>query len=120
MEEDGNASIAVVRRHESRFFSTLCCDAKRCKGEGAWFCPIVSRRILERPIVTTEENGDIARLKVDDSHIGATVTIEVASKPKIRSCIGTGIASRLERPITYSKKGCKTILYTVDDKEVAD
>ena len=88
MEKDRNASIAVICRYESRFFRTLRRNAKRREGEGAWFCPIVSRWILERPIVTTEENGEITRLEVDDGHVGATVAIEVAREPKIRSCVG--------------------------------
>ena len=106
MEKDGDAPIAIVRRHESRFFSLLRCDAKRCKGEGAWFCPIISRRIFEGPIATAEENGEITRLKIDNSHIGETVAVEVASKPEIRSCVGSGIAPWLESSITYSEKGC--------------
>ena len=116
MEKDGNASIAVVRRHESGFFSILRCDAKRRKGEGAWLCPIVSRWILERPIVTTEENGEIARLKIDDRHICALVAIEVASEPEIRSRVGAGIVPWLESPVTYSEKRCEAILGPVDDK----
>ncbi|MCI0426860.1 MAG: hypothetical protein L0Z46_02440, partial [Nitrospiraceae bacterium] len=107
MEKDGDASIAIVRCHKSRLFGLLRCDVKRCKGEGAWFCPIVSRRIFEGPIVTAKENGEITRLKIDDSHVGATVAVEVASEPEIRSCVGTGIVPRLESPITYSEKGCE-------------
>ena len=91
MEKDGDASIAVIRRHESRLFSLLRCDTKCCEGKGAWFCPIVSRRIFECSIATTVENGEIARLKIDDRHVGALVAIEVASEPEIRSCVGTGI-----------------------------
>jgi hypothetical protein len=100
MEKNRNASIAVIRRHESRLFSLLRGDAKCRKGEGARFCPIVSRRIFEGPIAPAKENGEIARLKIDDGHIDAAVTIEVTSEPKIRSCISTRIAPWLERPIT--------------------
>jgi len=120
MEKDGNASIAVVRRHEPRFFSLLRCDTKRRKGEGAWFCLIVSRWVLECPIVTTEENGEITRLKVDDSHIGAPVAIEVAGKSKIRPRVGAGIVPWLEGSIPYSQEGCKAVLHAVDHKEIAD
>src|SRR4029079_15822259 len=120
MEKDGHASIAVVRRHESGLFSLLGCHAKRGEGEGAWLCPIVSRRIFEGPIVTTKENREITRLKIDNRHISAMVTVEVASEPKIRSCIGTGITSWLERPIAVTEKGCETILHTVDHKEITD
>lgn len=116
MEKDGDASIAIVRRHESRLFSLLRCDAKRRKGKGAWFCPIVSRRIFEGPIVTAEENGEITRLKIDDSHVDATVAVEVASEPEIRSRVGTGVAPWMESPITFSEKGCEAILHAVDHK----
>ena len=110
MEKDGDASIAVIRRHESRLFSLLRCDTKCRKGKGAWFCPIVSRRIFEGSIATAEENGEIARLKIDDGHVDAVVAVEVASEPEIRSCVGAGIAPWLKRPITYSEKRCKAIL----------
>ena len=116
MEKYGHASIAVVCRHESRLFCLLRGDAKCCEGEGAWFCPIVSRRIFEGPIATTIENGEIARLKIDDGHVDATVAVEVSSEPEIRSCISAGIVPWLESPIAFSEKRCETILHPVDHK----
>jgi hypothetical protein len=109
MEKDGHASIPIIRRHEAGLFSLFRCDAKRRKGEGAGFCPIVSRRILEGPIATAKENGEIARLKIHDSHVDAAVAVEVSSKPKIRSCIGAGIAPGLESPVPDTEKCCEAI-----------
>ena len=116
MEKDGDASIAIVRCHESGLFSLLRGYAKCRKGEGAWFCPIISRRIFEGPIVTAEENGEITLLKIDDGHVRATVAVEIASEPEIRSYVGTGIAPWLESSITFSEKDCEAILYAVDHK----
>ena len=116
MKKNGDASIAVVRRHESGLFSLLRGDAKRRKSEGAWFCSIVSRRIFEGSIATTVENGEIARLKIDDRHVGAIVAVEVASKPEIRSCVGPGIVPWLESPVADSEKRCEAILGAVDHK----
>ncbi len=96
MKKNGDASIAVIRRHKSRLFCLLRGDAKCREGEGARFCPIVSRRIFEGSIAPTKENGEIARLKIDDGHVDAAVAVEVTSVPEIRSCVCAGISALAE------------------------
>ena len=120
MEKDGDASIAVVRRHKPGLFGLLRRNSERRKSEGARFRPIVFRRIFEGPIATTKEDREVTRLKIDDGDVGATVAIEVSGKPEIRSCIGTGVMPWLERSIAVTKEGRKAIPLAVDHQQVAD
>lgn len=116
MEKDGDASIAVIRRHQSGLFGLLRGDAKCRKGEGSWFGPIVSRWIFERPIASAKKNGKIAGLKIHNSYVDTTVAVKVSSEPKIRSGVGARIASRLERSIPDAEKSCEAVLLAVDHK----